>query len=629
MSVDTPQLKLDPYQSQVPMLNLPQQDLQPGGPLPHEAGFMGKTGSVASVLDQGVKGFLRGRQAAEQKKAQQANYAIDLSQKNEQNAWSTYQDALRTGQAKPGDEKDPAYQAYIQAHHTTSQTMEKVAIPEDKPKGQKGAKKKDDDNKPKSFGEKLSAFMSTNPHVIPQALIAARVPNKPVMTAQTEEQKNTLASQGKELTLQDQQIDANKVKQAQAVQQQKDQEALRQVDAAGGIDKVASDPNAPPELQMVARREVSQRLDKEGPDGQLRDKYAKDILTGASKNWTPADHQMAANLGYAAQPKEVKITGKNGHEQMVLVDPNTNQPIAGSKPMDLGTPQWAQEFYAERAAKKADVRKAVEENPEQFGVTLSGDKETDKARIQAAADRVTVDHEQGIKSAAGALGRTGFEVQRNDAFLSAAAKEINSKIGSKAGAKTLFDWPGEKNGVALSREDASRIMDQFITLPTGDHPGIYTFRDKAQLQTGKDAGAAERDRKWVHDLVLDKMMTGKGKSTMTREQAENILKETALGQPITPDQVVSPPEGTKKKGAFSRFWDDGPFGSSDKVEGKSGKSAFGPPPTESGATPGGKYYAVPGVDGPVQLSDEDVAKAKANNIQLEEVSPELLKQFGQ
>ena len=221
MAVDSPQLKLDPYQSQVPLVQIPQQDLQPGGPLPVQAGYMGKAGGIASIVDQGFRGFLRGQQVAEQRKAKQADYAIDLSQKNEQSAWSTYQDALRTGQAKAGDEKDPAYQAYIQAHHATSQTMEKVAIPEKPKKGQQGQKKKtDDDSKPKSFGDKLKDFMSANPHFIPQALITARVPNRPVMTADTEQTKNTLQSQGNELQLQGQQIEQNKLKQQQAAQEE-------------------------------------------------------------------------------------------------------------------------------------------------------------------------------------------------------------------------------------------------------------------------------------------------------------------------------------------------------------------------------------------------------------------------
>ena len=348
------------------------------------------------------------------------------------------------------------------------------------------------------------------------------------MTADTEQTKNTLQSQGNELQLQGQQIEQNKLKQKQDQLKLQDQEALRQVDAAGGIDKVANDKNAPPELQMVARRAVSERLDKEGPDGQLKDKFANDVLTGNSKNWTPADRQMAANLGYAAQPKEMKITGKNGHEMEVLVDPQTNQPIPGAKPLDLGPPQWAQEFYSERAAKKADIRKSVAEDPEQYGVTLTGDKKTDDARIQAAADRVFVGHEQGIKAGVGTTGKTAFEVQRDNNILGDVSKEVMSRIGSKAGDKANFEGPAWKTPVSLSRQDAGNILNQFLTNPN-ETPGIYTFRDKPQLQQGKDAGAAERDRQWAYQLVKDRMMAQKGKNAMTAQQADSILKEHRAG----------------------------------------------------------------------------------------------------
>ena len=92
----------------------------------------------------------------------------DLSQKNEQSAWSTYQDQLYVqGRRKLATEKDPAYQAYIQAHHATSQTMEKVAIPEKPKKDSRGKKRRPmSDSKPKSFGDKLKDFMSANPHFI-------------------------------------------------------------------------------------------------------------------------------------------------------------------------------------------------------------------------------------------------------------------------------------------------------------------------------------------------------------------------------------------------------------------------------------------------------------------------------
>ena len=137
----------------------------------------------------------------------------------------------------------------------------------------------------------------------------------------------------------------------------------------------------------------------------------------------------------------------------------------------------------------------------------------------------------------------------------------------------------------------------------------------------------ERDRQWAYQLVKDRMMAQKGKNAMTAQQADSILKNTALGQPITPDEVSAPAGGQeKKKGLFERVWDYG-IGKDDS--GQQGSKGFGPPPTSGGATPGGKYYMAPGVDAPVQLSDEEVQKARAANIQLEEVSPDLLKQFSQ
>ena len=543
---------------------------------------------AANIADNVIKGFLRGHEVREQKKSQQASYAIDLSQKNEQSAWSTYQDALRTGQAKQGDANDPAYQAYIKAHHATSQTMEKVAIPEEKPKGQKGQNKKtDDDSQPKSFGEKIKDFMQANPHFIPQLAIASRIPNKPVMTADTEQTKNTLQEQGNQLTLQGQQIEQNKLKQQQAAQEEQRATAERTVEEAGGVDKVLSDPKATPEQQQAARRIKFTALDKESPEGKMKLGLEQDVLNGNSKNWTLGQKQLAGYMGITPQPTAVKVTGKNGHQQEILVDPTTNQPIAGAKPLDLGPPAWAQEFYAERAAKKNDIRKSVAEDPEKYGVTLTGDKKTDDARIQAAADGVFVAHEEGIRAGVGTTGKTAFEVLRDNNILSDVSKEVMSRIGSKAGDKANFEGPAWKTPVSLSRQDAGNILNQFLTNPN-ETPGIYTFRDKPQLQQGKDAGAAERDRQWAYQLVKDRMMAQKGKNAMTAQQADSILKNTALGQPITPDEVSAPAGGQeKKKGLFERAWDYG-IGKDDS--GQQGSKGFGPPPTSGGATPGGKYY---------------------------------------
>lgn len=640
--VDTPQLKFDPYTPQVPVLQIPQQDMQPGGPLPLQAGFMGKTGGVAEVGDQILKGFMRGRQEAAVKKAQVAQNSINISQQNEQGAWKTYQDSLRTGQSKPGDANDPAYQAYMKAHQGTTEVMEKYAIPEEKPKGQK---KKDQQQKPKDgeqpqqpqgVAHKFAEFLKANPHVIPQLAIATRTPNKPVMEAETQETQN-------KLTMQAQSIESNK----QAIQEQKEtaqrQQQERGVEEAGGYEKVLSEPNAPPELQQAAKRIKFSALDKTSPEGRMKYDLMQQAMTNPG-SMTPAQRQMAGSLGIMPEPKEVTVAGKNGHKQMMLVDPTTNQQIPGSKPLDLGAPEWAQQFYGERAAKKNDLRKAVAGDPAAYGVQLTGDKKTDAARIDATAYRLFTDHEEGIKSASNALAQPAGEIYRNNAILSDVDKQVNAlipkdkrdKTGAVIGKGTAdFAWPGDNKPVSLSHADASGILNQFITDRQGEYPGIYTFREKPQLQAGKDAGAAERDRQWALKLVRDRMLAQKGTKTqpaMTPEQVDGYLSKTALGMPITADQVVAapPPPPPPPKGSFRKFMEGvaGITGPDPDAQPKAGSLRGGPPTGSPGSAPGGaKVYIVDGQA--MQLSPEDAEKLEAAGYSPEEASPELSATFAQ
>jgi hypothetical protein len=110
----------------------------------------------------------------------------------------------------------------------------------------------------------------------------------------------------------------------------------------------------------------------------------------------------------------------------------------------------------------------------------------------------------------------------------------------------------------------------------------------------------------------------KGKTEISAGKSSEILKGTALGKPITaggtssttPGALTGPPSSDIKTamstGNFSQV------------------GAITQPP--QGAT---KYYTVPGIDGVVELSDDDVAKAKARHIPIEEVSPDVLQQLSQ
>jgi hypothetical protein len=644
MPVDNGNLRLDPYQSQVPLVQIPREDIAPGGPLPVSAGYMGKAGGVAEIVNEGFRGFLRGREIKEQRKTAQANQAIDMSNKQEQHAWESYQDALRTGLSKPGDEKDTNYQAYLKAHQTTSETMEKVAIPEEKPKGQKkkdgGKDKQEGPLQPKSLMDGIKQFAEANPHLIPQALIAARTPNKPMMSADTEQTKNKLTQQSQDIQMGQQTIASNEVKMKEQTEQLQRATQERQIEESGGYDKVLSDPKATPEQKQAASRMKFTVLDKESPEGKMKLGLMNDVQSGANKSWTPGQHQLAGYLGITPEPKMVKITGKNGHEQELLVDPLTNQPVPGSKPLDLGPPAWAQQFYAERAAKKGDLRRAINADPLNYGVQITGDKKTDDARIDAVAMRMFTDHEEGIRSASNSLSKPAYEVTRDNTLLNDVSKTIAGRIPKSGGkdadgnalpGKADFTWPGEKKPVSLSGQDANEILNQFVTNPNGEHPGIYTFRDKPQLQTGKDAGAAERDRQFVHDLVMDRMMAQKGKNAMTKEQAEAYLANTALGKPITKDDVVAQPDQpAQPKGSFRKFIDGalafvgsgGITTGTEPDQQNAGSMRDGPP-----SAAGKKVYIINGQAYP--MSPEEVEKITAAGYTVEEASSDLQHQFSQ
>jgi hypothetical protein len=598
---------------------------------------MGKTGAIADIANEGIRGFMRGREIKEQRKAAQANYAIDLSNKNEQSAWQTYQDSLRTGQAKAGDVNDPAYQAYLKAHQATSETMSKVAIPEEKPKDKKkkdqqGKDKQEGPLQPRSLADGIKEFMAANPHLIPQALIAARTPNKPVMTAETEETKNKLAGQAQDLKIGQQTIASNDQKIAEQDRQLKEQAQNRAVEEAGGYQKVIEDPNASPELKQTALRMRSTYLDNAGPDAQAKFKYDQDLQNGNFKNWTQGDRLRAGALGVVPPPKEVTIERGN-KAYLEYIDPITNKPIPGSVPLYVGPSSEAKEvagFFAERGAMKNDLRKAVQDDPAAFGVQMTGDKKTDDARVNATAERLFIAKEEGLQAAMGGTGKTAYEVQRDDAILDKAMADLQKRFpkGKNADGKVSFAWPDQKEGkIDINAKDMKSLVDQFLTDPT-ETPNMRTFRSSPMLQQGKDAAAAERDRKFVYDMVLNTMMTMPGKKAMSREQAEAILKGTALGKPITQDDVRSNPSQTAsapKKGNFRNMvdWVAGLTGKDPTVA----NGLQGPPTSVQAAQQNQKMYVLNGQA--IQLSDEDVQKLKTAGYSPEEISPELVQQFAQ
>jgi hypothetical protein len=327
------------------------------------------------------------------------------------------------------------------------------------------------------------------------------------------------------------------------------------------------------------------------------------------------------------QPQVQTITGKNGHQQQILVDPTTNQPVAGSKPLDLGPPAWAQEFYAKRSADKADLHKAVQADPAAYGVTIGADPKANKAAIDARAEQLYIRGEFGIQSLSDKLGKTGYEVQRDNEILTDVVKAsgLNAKNSPLDTGQATMSYPGGKP-FAVGRDYFNKILDKFST-SSAENGGVRAFRDQPLNPDNNPPEVLEAERKFMYQWVKGQMVTQKGKNAMTDAQADAILKNTSLGRPITSAParagIERPPAAPGQPQASTQAGGRG-IDPSTGLPRSAGMSR--PPSAQVGAT---KLYSVPGYADPVELTDEEAQKAKAANIPVTEISPDVLSQFSQ
>lgn len=567
MAVDAGQIKIDPYTSTVPVVQVPPSEIdaqtRPAGPLPGQFGKKG-TGALA-IGDSLLKGFMQGHAMLAEKKAKQANATITALDNNVSSAYQQYQDSLASGGDKTAT--DAAYANYLDQFNKSKEAKAKFVIPEKKGKGGSSSSTggatggKKDDKKGGAFGG-IKDFMEANPHIIPQIALMTMQPKPPGLnreTRQAEAQTKAAEAQAKlagvEVTGEEQRQKDQAYQQSQRVENDQRVASERAVEEKGGVDAVLADKNASPETQQAARRMKYQSLDSQSPEAKMKLQYQQQLLNGSSKSWTPEQRMLAGSMGVVPMPMPQTITGKNGHKQQVLIDPTTNQPVPGSKPLDLGPPQWAQEFYAKRGADKADIHKAIAADPAQYGVMVTGNPQADKAAIDARSEQLYIKSSFGISSLADTYGSTGFEVQRNNAWIGDANKELSTLfVGKKKDDKGAdptvdFEWPGGQK-VALNKTQVNQIMNQFVTDPTQTN-GISTFRATPEIWPGKDPQAAERDRQWAYQFMKNRMMSQKGKAALTSEQADQILKRDApaLSTPIAMRGGMTPPPTARTSGS--------------------------------------------------------------------------------
>ncbi|HXC62073.1 MAG TPA: hypothetical protein VNV63_05325, partial [Nitrospiria bacterium] len=277
--------------------------------------------------------------------------------------------------------------------------------------------------------------------------------------------------------------------------------------------------------------------------------------------------------------------------------------------------------------------KAVEADPAAYGVTVGSDPKANKAAVDARVEQMFVKAEFGIQSLADQFGKTGYEVQRDNDQLTGLMKEFGLDGHSKTSwldqnPPTLTYPDGKTTTVGSGYMGA--MLHEFITKPS-ENAGVMAYRDTPDNPDGKSPETLDSERKFLYQFVKNHLMTQKGKQAMTSDQADAFLKRTALGQPISAKQGIGPPPQAPSKQVGIP---PPPQAGNRLYVGAFGVPAFGAPPQPGGSPQAGgqqqpavKMYMVPGYESPVQLSEEEAAKAKAANIPIEELSPEVMNQF--
>jgi hypothetical protein len=638
MPIDAPQISIDPYKSQVPIVPLPVEQGQSIPSTPPAQGQFGRKGTGALMIgDQILKGFMQGHAVKEQRKFQQAQATIAAADAGEKAAYDKYQDALSKAGGKADDPgAQAAYQAYTQVFNQAKAAKAKFVMPEKPAKGQKGDKKKDGAGGG-GFGG-IKEFFEANPHIVPQIALMTMQPKPQGLSSETRQQNAQTSQMESQAKLSQMQIpgEEQRQQQQQYAQKQKEQDDQRKaeeikVEEKGGEDAVIADKNADPKLQQAARRMKFSALDAQSPEGKMKLEMMQGVQSGDYKTWTPEKRMLAGAMGVLPPIQPTTITGKNGHQQQLMIDPTTGQPLPGSKPLDLGPPAWAQEFYAKRAADKADLHKAVAADPAAYGITVTADAKANKAALEAKTEQLYIRATMGIQSLAEQFGSTGYEIQRNNDWITAATKDLDSLFVGKPRVdgempSIPFDWPGGQK-VNLTKEQANTILNQFVT--DGSN-GARTFRQSPEINWqmhGTDTAAAERDRQWAYTFIKNRLMDGKGKAALTSEQADEVLRRQApaLTTPIqTQPQaggMTAPPQASSGFGFNLGPYRIGGGGQMTQPPQPGQQAAGGMTAPPSGPT---KMYMVPGYDSPVELTDDEATKARAANIAIEPV--DMLKQ---
>lgn len=211
MPVQNDPFQITPYQSSVPLVQIPPEAIEsasrPAAPLQGEFGKKGTSG--LAIGDALMKGFIQGHQQKAERNFQQANAEFASGSAQLAAAKSTYQQAIDSGQAKPNDPNDPAFKAYQEAAAPILAKLQPLTVQQKQSKGQGGDKK----GEKKPAFSNFKDFFAANPHIIPSLAMMAMTPQPLGKTQEGQQQVQNLESQKLGNQQQQQQLVAAKQKQ--------------------------------------------------------------------------------------------------------------------------------------------------------------------------------------------------------------------------------------------------------------------------------------------------------------------------------------------------------------------------------------------------------------------------------
>jgi hypothetical protein len=177
-----------------------------GGPAQPLNGQFGRRGTGALAIgDAMLKGFMQGHKVKEQRKQAQAEAMYNSAQAAIGAARDQYQQKIDSGEAKPNDEKDPAFIAYKGTTDTALAGISSIMIPDKTQKGKKSASGGSGstggkDKKQASAGfSNIRDFLAANQHIVPQLALMTMQARPLGQTQQGKEQNVKLQEQQQEV----------------------------------------------------------------------------------------------------------------------------------------------------------------------------------------------------------------------------------------------------------------------------------------------------------------------------------------------------------------------------------------------------------------------------------------------